>query len=60
MQMNEHKRLMDMIDEERHKILVERAKLETMERLKPKSNSTLDQGQKELDAAIQIAQVSVT
>lgn len=48
---------MDIIDEERHKILVERAKLETMERLKPKNSTAMDQGQKELDAAIQIAQV---
>lgn len=52
----EHKRLMDSIDAERQQILVEKAKLETMERLKAPKDST-NQRQNELDAAIRIAQV---
>lgn len=48
--------MMDLIDAERQEILVEKAKLETMERLKtPKSDSL--HREKELDAAIRIAQV---
>lgn len=54
--LTEHKRLMDMLDEERGKILIEKAKLETMERLKTTSMPAVKQ-QTELDAAIQIAQV---
>lgn len=48
--------MMDLIDAERQEILVDKAKLETMERLKtPKSDSL--HREKELDAAIRIAQV---
>lgn len=55
-QLAEHKRLMDLLDAEREQILIEKAKLETMERLKPTSMPTVTR-QTELDAAIQIAQV---
>lgn len=56
-QLTEHKRLMDLLDAERDQILTEKAKLETMERLK--QPSTLAAKRKtELDAAIQIAQVN--
>lgn len=47
---------MDLLDAEREQILIEKAKLETMERLKPTSMPT-GKRQTELDAAIQIAQV---
>lgn len=47
---------MDLLDAEREQILIEKAKLETMERLKPTSMPTVKR-QTELDAAIQIAQV---
>lgn len=47
---------MDLLDAEREQILIEKAKLETMERLKPTSMPTAKR-QTELDAAIQIAQV---
>lgn len=57
-QFGEHKRLMDILDAEREKILVEKAKLETMERLKTPSNTSTKR-QSELDAAIKIAQVIV-
>lgn len=56
MQFAEHKRLMEILDQEREKILVEKAKLETMERLKIPSK-TSNTRQSELDAAIRIAQV---
>lgn len=52
----EHKRMMDLIDAERQVILVEKAKLETMERLKASKSDSLHR-EKELDAAIRIAQV---
>lgn len=49
--------MMDLIDAERQEIFVEKAKLETMERLNtPKSDSL--HREKELDAAIRIAQVN--
>lgn len=56
MQFSEHKRLMEILDAEREKILVEKAKLETMERLKAPSNTSTKRPS-ELDAAIKIAQV---
>lgn len=56
MQFAEHKRLMEILDEEREKILIEKAKLETMERLKTPTNTSTKR-QSELDAAIKIAQV---
>lgn len=56
MQFAEHKHLMEILDEEREKILVDKAKLETMERLKAPSNASTKR-QSELDAAIKIAQV---
>lgn len=52
----EHKRMMDLIDAERQVILVEKAKLETLERLKASKSDSLHR-EKELDAAIRIAQV---
>lgn len=55
MQFVEHKRLMELLDAEREQILIEKAKLETMERLKVPTNTT--RRQSELDAAIKIAQV---
>lgn len=55
--LTEHKRLMDLLDAEREQILIEKAKLETMERLKPTSMPAAKR-QTELDAAIQIAQVN--
>ena len=58
MQFAEHKRLMEILDAEREKILVEKAKLETMERLKTPSNTSTKRPS-ELDAAIKIAQVIV-
>lgn len=51
----EHKRMMDLIDAERQQILVEKAKLETMERLKATPKDFASQRQNELDAAIRIA-----
>lgn len=54
--LTEHKRLMDLLDAEREQILIEKAKLETMERLKPTSMPAAKR-QTELDAAILIAQV---
>lgn len=56
-QFEEHKHLMDLIDAERERILVEKAKFETMERLKMSSSSSSTQRQSELDASIKIAQV---
>lgn len=55
--MAEHKRLLDLLDAERQQILVEKAKLETLERLKMPSSNPLNNRQGELDAAIKIAQV---
>lgn len=54
----EHKRLMDLLDTEREQILIEKTKLETMERIKPTSSNPSTKRQTELDAAIKIAQVS--
>lgn len=59
LQFAEHARLMEILDAEREKILVEKAKLETMERLKTPSNTSTKR-QSELDAAIKIAQVIVS
>lgn len=50
--------MMDLIDAERQEILVEKAKLETMERLKTPKSDLLHR-EKELDAAIRIAQVNL-
>ncbi|XP_031622610.1 interaptin [Contarinia nasturtii] len=55
MQFAENKRLMELLDAEREQILIEKAKLETMERLKVPTNPTVKR-QSELDAAIKIAQ----
>lgn len=49
---------MDLLDAEREQILIEKAKLETLERLKPTSMPSAKR-QPELDAAILIAQVTV-
>lgn len=48
---------MDILDAEREQILIEKAKVETLERLKLPSNPTTTR-QTELDAAIKIAQVT--
>lgn len=53
----EHKRLMDLLDAEREQILIEKTKLETMERIKPTSYPSIGKRHTELDAAIKIAQV---
>lgn len=50
--------MMDVLDAEREQILIEKAKLETLERLKPTATPTVKR-QTELDAAIQIAQVNL-
>lgn len=56
-QFSEHKRLMDIIDAERHSIQSERVKIETMARLKPVLQQTQSQGDRsEIDAAVKIAQ----
>lgn len=48
---------MDIIDAERHSIQSERAKIETMARLKPVLQQTQSQGDRsEIDAAVKIAQ----
>lgn len=53
----EYKRMMNTIDTERQQLLIEKSKLETMERLKSQSIPSTNR-QTELDAAIQIALVS--
>lgn len=58
-QFEEHKHLMELLDAQREQILIEKTKLETMERLKTPSNSSTKR-HSELDAAIKIAQVSNT
>lgn len=58
MHFSEHKRLMDLLDAEREQILIERTKLETMERIKPTTSNTSTKRPSELDAAIKIAQVN--
>lgn len=53
----EHKRLMDMLDTDREQILIEKTKLETMERIKPTVSKESTKRHTEIDAAIKIAQV---
>lgn len=57
MHFSEHKRLMDILDTEREQILIEKTKLETMERIKPTASNASTKRYSEIDAAIKIAQV---
>lgn len=49
--------MMNTMDTERQQLLIEKSKLETMERIKAQSNSSTNR-QTELDAAIHVALVS--